>query len=230
MKITDRILKVMSEAGCPPRQIKPSLAIICGVSYQAVNQWFSGEVANIRIEHLIEISKHLNVSLDWLVTGESAEPRKLDPIELLGDEYVLIHQYSVTDYLSRGPSGPHLALEGGLAFKKSWLEAMQVDPSGVLSHGCEDQGMEPYIFKGDTLLIDVTDTSPKSGLVYALRGPEAEDVVRVRRLFRGYSGVWVVKADSDDKRLYPDETIPDEQFDDLGLVVGRVIWRGGATS
>lgn len=223
MNIIDRIKRVMAEAGIPPRQIKPAIAHVCGVSYQAVNQWFSGEVANIRIEHLVAIARHLDVSLDWLITGEAAASSKLDPLELAGDDYEVISKYSLGRYRGGEALDSHLKLEEGLLFKKAWLRELDVNTAGILTIGVDDSSMEPYICKGDVTLIDITDTAPSSGSVYALKRPDPDNGISIRRLVRNFSGGWVIKGDNDDKRLFPDE-----QIGELPVIIGRVIWRGGA--
>lgn len=228
MNIIDRIKRIMAEAGVPPRQIKPSIANICGVSYQAVNQWFSGEVANIRIEHLVEIARYLKVSLDWLVTGDTTSSKILDPIELAGDDYEVIHQYSIVDDRGGNSLNARLKLEAGLMFKKAWLEDMQVNPAGVLAIGSDDSSMEPFIYKGDVALIDISDTTPRSGSVYALKRPDPDNGVSIRRLVRSFSGGWIIRGDNEDKRLFPDEPIADEHVGYLPVILGRVIWRGGS--
>jgi len=49
--------------------MRRALQRTCGVSYQAVSQWFTGETSNIKNEHLAEIAKKYGSSLDWLISG-----------------------------------------------------------------------------------------------------------------------------------------------------------------
>jgi transcriptional regulator with XRE-family HTH domain len=73
--VIERIQRLLRARGVAPRSIKPTLARVCGVSYQAVSQWFSGNTANIRTEHLIAIADHFDETLDWLLLGGDTEPR-----------------------------------------------------------------------------------------------------------------------------------------------------------
>lgn len=230
MTIIDRIKQLMAKENVPPRQIKPAIANICGVSYQAVNQWFSNEVANIRIEHLVAIARYLNVTVDWLVTGESSPRAALDPERLPGDDYEMIHQYSVMDDNDVDYLSGHLRLESGLAFKKSWLEDMRLKAESLFVLPAPDSAMEPFIYKGDVLLIDWCDTKPKNGLVYAIKRRTPDNSISVRRLIRPFTGGWVIRGDNQDRRLFPDEVIDDEPDSYLPTILGRVVWRGGPTS
>lgn len=230
MTIIDRIKQLMAQENIPPRQIKPAIANICGVSYQAVNQWFSNEVANIRIEHLVAIARYLNVTVDWLVTGESSSAGALDPTRLPGDDYEMIHQYSAMDGTHDDYLSGHLRLESGLAFKKAWLEEMQVNAATLIVLSAPDSAMEPFIYKGDVLLIDLCDTTPRSGLAYALKRRIPDNSISVRRLIRPFTGGWIIRSDNPDRRLFPDEVISDEPDSYLPAILGRIVWRGGPTS
>ncbi|MFG8479014.1 LexA family protein [Pseudomonas aeruginosa] len=70
MNITDRIELLLTSRGVPKRQIKTTLKDVCGVSYPAVSQWFSGKTKSIRNEHLMAIAKAYGSSVDWLISGK----------------------------------------------------------------------------------------------------------------------------------------------------------------
>lgn len=230
MNVIDRIKEVMAEEGVQPRQIKRSLANICGVSYQAVNQWFSGEVSNIRNEHLVTIARYLDVTVDWLITGQG--PKKAlaptgqfeSPKE---DDYALIPHYSAKGEMGSGFLNDHVEIKGNLAFKKDWLAKMRVNPSALCAIYAEGSSMEPYIFEGDVVLLDLSDKEPKNRCVYAFTRPN--DGVSIKRLVQQFSGGWVIRSDNPDKSMYPDEPVS-EDFISQAPVLGRVIWRGGNMS
>ena len=70
MDVIDRIEQVMRSQKIPPRKVKRTLADVCGTSYEAVRQWYSGSTENIRHEHLRSIASEWSVNLNWLLTGE----------------------------------------------------------------------------------------------------------------------------------------------------------------
>ena len=69
MEITERMAALLTARGVKPRSIKPTLAKACGISYEAVRQWFAGETNSIKNEHLLTIASHYKTSVDWLLTG-----------------------------------------------------------------------------------------------------------------------------------------------------------------
>lgn len=79
MATADRIKLALKEAGVEDRAIRSTLASICGVSPQAVAQWFSGATKDIRPAHLDAIATAYGLSLHWLITGKG--PMKKDAAE-----------------------------------------------------------------------------------------------------------------------------------------------------
>jgi len=78
MKTTDRITKLVlarkPEIGV--RGFKRDLANTCGVSYEAVRQWFAGDTENIKNENLIAIAEGYDTTVDWLLSGKGEPPRR----------------------------------------------------------------------------------------------------------------------------------------------------------
>jgi transcriptional regulator with XRE-family HTH domain len=78
MKITDRITKLVlarkPEIG--PRGFKRDIATTCGVSYEAVRQWFAGDTGNIKNENLIAIAEGYDTTVDWLLAGKGEPPSR----------------------------------------------------------------------------------------------------------------------------------------------------------
>lgn len=78
MKITDRITKLVlarkPEIGA--RGFKRDIATTCGVSYEAVRQWFAGDTGNIKNENLIAIAEGYDTTVDWLLSGKGEPPSR----------------------------------------------------------------------------------------------------------------------------------------------------------
>lgn len=81
MKITDRITKLVlarkPEVGA--RGFKRDIATTCGVSYEAVRQWFAGDTGNIKNENLSAIAEGYDTTVDWLLSGKGEPPRRSTP-------------------------------------------------------------------------------------------------------------------------------------------------------
>ena len=78
MKITDRITALVlarkPEVGA--RGFKRDIATTCGVSYEAVRQWFAGDTGNIKNENLKAIAEGYDTTVDWLLSGKGEPPRR----------------------------------------------------------------------------------------------------------------------------------------------------------
>jgi hypothetical protein len=84
MRIADRLKELATDAGSGERQIKGVLAEICGIKYQAVQQWFL--TGNPSPVNLAAIAAHYNANLMWIITGKG----KKNSIALTDDEYQII--------------------------------------------------------------------------------------------------------------------------------------------
>lgn len=78
MKITDRITKlvVARKPDIGVRSVKRDIATTCGISYEAVRQWFAGDTENIKNENLVAIADGYDTTVDWLLSGKGEPPRK----------------------------------------------------------------------------------------------------------------------------------------------------------
>lgn len=84
MRIADRLKELATDTDVGERQIKTTLADICGIKYQAVQQWFL--TGNPSPTNLAAIAKHYNANLMWIITGEGQKRG----INLSDDEYAII--------------------------------------------------------------------------------------------------------------------------------------------
>lgn len=78
MKITDRItlLVLARKPSIGVRRVKRDIATTCGISYEAVRQWFAEGTENIKNDNLMALVKGYDTTVDWLLTGKSEPPRR----------------------------------------------------------------------------------------------------------------------------------------------------------
>jgi phage repressor protein C with HTH and peptisase S24 domain len=88
MNIIDRIKALLTHRGIKPRNMRSELSKACGISYQAVSQWFSGETANIKNDNLAAIAETYGSSVDWLLTGKGEMLSEPAPARLDGSNVV----------------------------------------------------------------------------------------------------------------------------------------------
>ncbi|MGY2183311.1 XRE family transcriptional regulator [Pseudomonas agarici] len=78
MKITERITKLVltRKPDVGTRGFKRDIATTCGVTYEAVRQWFAGDTSNIRNENLVSIAEGYDTTVDWLLSGKGEPPSR----------------------------------------------------------------------------------------------------------------------------------------------------------
>lgn len=65
----ERVLLLLKARGLGDREIRPALVKVCGVAYQSVKDWTTGDTQKIGAAHLAKIARHWNASLEWLTDG-----------------------------------------------------------------------------------------------------------------------------------------------------------------
>jgi len=113
MNIIDRIKALLAYRGIKPRNMRSELSKACGISYQAVSQWFSGETANIKNDNLAAIAETYGSSVDWLLTGKGEMLLETAPARLEGSNVVSLRvkgrnadgELSIPLYNVRGAMG-----------------------------------------------------------------------------------------------------------------------------
>lgn len=121
MNITDRITKLVltrkPETGA--RGVKRKISTTCGISYEAVRQWFAGDTGNIKNDNLLAIAQGFDTTVDWLLEGTGEPPsRRQNSNVLTGDftrkkrdDEILIPQYDVVASMGHGQFLPKEYIE-----------------------------------------------------------------------------------------------------------------------
>lgn len=195
------------------------LAEKLGVTQGAVAHWLGGR----REPDIDTINKVLSiVGLPPLSVGESQAPQ--EPGAPSEKDYALIPQYSAKGDCGDGYLNDHVEVNGGLAFKREWLARMKARPENLFVIYADGDSMEPYIFEGDVVLFDRSETQVRDRAVYAIRRPDGG--ISIKRIIQQLSGAWLIRSDNPDKLAYPDEPISESVLHEMPIL-GRVIWRGG---
>ncbi|MBN4175019.1 Transcriptional regulator, Cro/CI family [Pseudomonas savastanoi pv. glycinea] len=78
MNITDRMTKLVlaraPEVGV--RGVKRKISSTCGISYEAVRQWFAGDTGNIKNDNLLAMAEGFDTTVDWLLIGKGDPPHR----------------------------------------------------------------------------------------------------------------------------------------------------------
>lgn len=196
------------------------------VSRATVSFWMNG-TNGAKGKNLLALAEMLECQPNWLETGKGPMSRSAQdqsnrsPSE---KDYALIPQFSAKADCGAGYLNEHVELTEGLAFKRDWLKRINAKPENLYIIYASGDSMEPYIFEGDVVLFDTSQTEPKDKQVYVIRRPDGGN--SIKRLTQQLSGAWVIRSDNPDKNSNPDELASEESIHGMPIL-GRVIWRGG---
>ena len=227
----ERLRAAIGKAGIS----QADLARAAGVTPSTITLWMTGrtDVDRIQSANLAAAAEALGVTPEWLRGGsgglvlEAGSAYGTDglgrivswsnPAELPPDRYVVLPRLAA--FLSAGNGGtmdgepePH---QTGQAFRSDFIAKMgwRVDTHYTLR--VRGDSMSPTIPDGSSVVIDVSQRTPVSGSIYAVR--VGEDV-RLKRLFVLPNGLIRVASDNP----APAYAAIDASPDDL-RVIGRAV-------
>lgn len=129
MKTTDRITQLVlaRRPQLGVRNVKRDIANTCGISYEAVRQWFAGDTENIKNENLVSLAEGYDTTVDWLLAGKDEPPRKSEAMlaSAKGNSQQLSSAQIVRKMLEKHGKG--LSAEA----RNSIVQAVEEDPQGA---------------------------------------------------------------------------------------------------
>jgi len=112
-----------------------------------------------------------------------------------------------------------------IVYRQRWFQRIGARPEHVKRVRVDGDSMEPTLYDGDYVVINLADTRLIDGRVYALvYGSDRHG--RVKRMYRTPTGIRVV-SDNPDKDRFPDELYDGEDADEC-KIIGRVIDKSGS--
>ena len=122
--------------------------------------------------------------------------------------------------ISAGVSGYAIEyLDGDKApifFRRDWLDRKGYSPNRLTAIPVKGESMETSLFEGDLVVINLDDTKPLDGEVFACN---YEGELVIKRMIRE-AGVWYLASDNTDKRRFPNKVCHDDCF-----IIGRIIYK-----
>lgn len=210
------------------KKLKPAdLARGVDVSSVAVGKWVHGDSIP-KAEKLKAISKFLNVSDDWLLTGRENGKQENHPVlawdapeDLDPNVYVIIPHVDIKFSAGNGrivefePSEK----EQGSVRLLEWVHKKQVSAKNLITVDIDGDSMEPRIPDGSIVTLDKSINSldqVQSGRVYAIRyGNE----LKIKRLSRRFDGALIIDSDNPQ---YQREIVEPEQLEHIS-VIGKYV-------
>jgi len=242
----DRVRERREELGMS----QESLGKAAGISQSTIAQIERGR--NQGTKHILSLARALSVSAEWLETGRGSKhnsapagkskkgegdglfdqsnrdtAHRLDEEELLPpteEEFAYVYQLDIAAACGNGRFEDHVVVKGGLAFKKSFLRDKGVPEHAARIIYASGGSMSPTLQDGCVVLLNLADTEPRDGKVYAICKPD-DGLVLKRLIWDFHPAVgrqtWIMRSDNPDKIAHPDKLLPP---DDRTMIAGRAVW------
>lgn len=234
VEYSERLKAAMDRAQMKTRALSDAI----GMSYQGVKKVIDGKSNAFSAENNSRAAAILGVSPDWLATGkgamlptpssalEGAPVRALAEGEDPGDGYVQIPEYEVRFAAGNGRTALFDEIEGTKprTYRVEWFAAAGINPAYAKCFKVHGDSMEPMLFDGDSVLVNLAETGIMNGRVYALRyGNE----LRIKRCYKRLDGGLVLRSDNP-SFLPRDEEISAEVAAEHISILGRVRDKSGS--
>ncbi len=202
----DRLRSACSDNGISASE----LAVKTGISANTISAYMNGKQWP-NAEKSLLLQSALEVSLDWLLAGESQNAPQWS------DNYIEVPLYETT--LSGGHGNEVISESpvSRLSFKRTWFVGQkQLDPKHAALMFVKGDSMEPTFYDGDLVLINLNNRDINGGGIYAVRW---ENRLMVKRL--SWAAPDRLRVASDNERFYP----PIEVDASDGVeVLGEIVW------
>lgn len=224
LKLGKRIKALREEQ----RLSQVELARRCGWDTQSRIGNYEQDIREPKLADLELVAKALGITLQELMFGGQGEASSPvgrvveweDQEDLAEDGYVFVQHYDLNLSAGCGAIAWVVHEKNPLAFRTRYMQAKGYNPDNLKALYVKGDSMEPYLVDGDTVVIDIEDTQPKDGQVYAVC---FDDEWYIKRIFKVPGGGLMLH--SDNPRYREIEVSPERG--DLIRIFGRVVWRGG---
>lgn len=122
--------------------------------------------------------------------------------------------------LSAGVHGYGIEYQQGesrpIFFRADWFALHGYEPERLIAMRVAGQSMEPSLFDGDVVVVNLANTVPADGEVFAANYEGEAVIKRMRR----DGGEWWLTSDNADKRRYPDKRCTEDV-----KILGRAVYK-----
>lgn len=201
-----------------------SISALIGRNHAYMQQFIKRGVPKcLRDDDMEKIVDHFKIPTDYFGSPDDFPNPGQDHSEILenefDEEYVRVNVYDIEAAAGAGSVVENNEIANKLAFKKSWIRSSSNATSDDLAViTVSGDSMNPTLYDGDHILVDMTLTSLKNDGIYVLRN---DDMILVKRIsLNPITNLCTIKSDNN---FY--ESWEGCQPTDLDIL-GRVIWMG----
>lgn len=224
--LSDRISWILKNFGIS----QSDLARIAKIKQPSVNAWVSGKSETMKADVALAICDTLSISMKWLIKGEgsptleeNAEPKNVSICEP-NEDYEMIKVFKIQCAAGNGYEPPTYLPDieaEPKSYRRSWIQKHHLSPSKLKVFEVKGESMEPFLYTGDSVLVDTSFKNILPNRVYVFTYNGEWRIKRLRLLLDGSLCVM------SEHPLWSPETIPASEMDRVHIV-GRVVERSGS--
>ena len=230
MNITDRLTQLVlaRKPDTGVRGVKRQISTTCGISYEAVRQWFAGDTGNIKNENLLAIAEGFDTTVDWLLVGSGDPPKRYASSNVITgdfsrkpkDDELFIPQYDVAGSMGPGKLIPKAYIETvrNITVRTEYLREQGVtytQPANLAVITGFGESMGATFSSGDPLIIDQGINTVEVDGVYVFT---LDDMLYIKRLQRLPKMIRMIS----DNETFPPYEIKGEELESL-IIHARVL-------
>lgn len=196
-----------------------------GISDSTLRSYTKGKGTLPSLEIAAQIARAANVSLDWIVNGDTIGFHEGDEgvgyvinMEEQANYVAITRIDGVLPPIADGSPEQEELLQIA-AFRREWLSRMGVLPKFARFFVVKGDAMAPTLVAGDGLLIDSGVDDVEEQGIYLIR---ADDRLMLKRIAPRIDGSLQILSDNP---IYPPEVIPSSEATSL-KIIGQVRWFG----
>jgi phage repressor protein C with HTH and peptisase S24 domain len=206
-----------------------------GESPQNITNWRKrGKIAGNK-RHVV--AQELGITTDWLIHGTppklpgTAEGKSgkaliatFHPEDPANEGEVRIPESRVKFSGGHGHTVSYEAIDDSepATYRLSWFQKERINPKKAKRFRVTGRSMEPMLFPGDSILVNLEETTVREGLIYVFRhGGE----LKVKKLIPKADGSLVLR--SINREEYPDDVVPAKAVAEQITIIGRVRDKSG---
>lgn len=192
------------------------IAEVAGVTQAAVSQWSNGKTSNIKAQVALKLAKHYNVNYHWLSDGEG-DPEDFNEEPNYAKIISYYRKFTIHEQWDDKTDA--------LYVDKNFLEKHDICIPKCIFIKAWDNSMEPLIFKGDYLIVELSQDIPardvNEGKVYFF---QIDGKPHIRRLYPKLNGDLILS--SENPKFGEDRIL--EQYIGYVGIIGQIKARLGA--
>lgn len=210
--LADRLKACREEIGMTKAELRRRAGIR---SASTLTELEKGEIQDSA--QLPAVAEALGVEVLWLQQGRGPKRRNQIPLSP-GDSRLPVRRAMFK--LSAGVTGYEIEYENGesepIFMARRWFDQHRYRPDRLLALRVTGRSMEPSLYEGDLVIVNLDDIELRDGRVFAAN---YEGELVIKRLKRD-AQQWYLASDSPDKLHYGDKRCSDG----CGLL-GRIVYR-----